>query len=549
MYKHHAETKGWKVEVLDMNATELGGFKEIILGIEGEGAYRELQYESGGHRVQRVPETETKGRIHTSAATVAVLPEPEDVEIDLKPDDYRKDIFCASGPGGQHVNKTASAIRLTHLETGIVVQCQDEKSQHKNFAKALRVLKTRLYEAKRQEEHDKRASERKTLVGSGDRSQRIRTYNFPENRVTDHRINLTLYKLDSILAGNVQPLTDALVDYDRQQQRDDDGHRRVTCIDWLTAATATLATPAHGPMNATASGAVMADEWTIGRLLQWTADYLKQHGSESPRLDAEVLLAHARGCQRIELYTSFDDPASDELRTKFRELVRRRAEGMPVAYLVGPSRILFARLSRHARRADSAARDRIAGADGSWIGSRPAAPADRPIEVADVGTGSGIIAITVARYAPRGARHGHRHQPGGAGGGQRQCRAAGRRRADRIRRKRSVGRDCSPTRSSTSLPAIRPTSARAEMADLPRDVKAYEPELALAAGPTGTSVIERLIPQAAERLQPGGSLLLEISPMLQQRVEALIAADERLQLGPTIKDLAGLARVVQATRK
>ncbi len=219
MYKHHAENKGWKVEVLDLSATELGGFKEIILGIEGAGAYRELQYESGGHRVQRVPETETKGRIHTSAATVAVLPEPEDVEIDLKPDDFRKDIFCASGPGGQHVNKTASAIRLTHLETNIVVQCQDEKSQHKNFAKALRVLKTRLYEAKRQEEHDKRASERKTLVGSGDRSQRIRTYNFAENRVTDHRINLTLYKLDSILAGGVQPLTDALVDYDRQQQR------------------------------------------------------------------------------------------------------------------------------------------------------------------------------------------------------------------------------------------------------------------------------------------------------------------------------------------
>jgi peptide chain release factor 1 len=219
MYNHHAETKGWKVEILDMSATELGGFKELVLGIEGEGAYRELAYESGGHRVQRVPETETKGRIQTSMATVAVLPEPEDVEIDLKPDDYRKDIFCASGPGGQHVNKTASAIRLTHLETNIVVQCQDEKSQHKNFARALRVLKTRLYEAKRQAEHDKRASERKTLVGSGDRSQRIRTYNFSENRVTDHRINLSLYKLDAIMAGDIQPLTDALVDYDRQQQR------------------------------------------------------------------------------------------------------------------------------------------------------------------------------------------------------------------------------------------------------------------------------------------------------------------------------------------
>ena len=152
MYRHYAEDHGWKVEILDMNPTELGGFKEIILGVEGEGCYRQLKYESGGHRVQRVPETEAKGRIHTSLATVAVMAEPEDVEIDLKPDDYRLDKFSASGPGGQHVNKTQSAVRLTHLATGIVVQCQDEKSQHKNLAKALRVLKTRLYEAKRQEE-------------------------------------------------------------------------------------------------------------------------------------------------------------------------------------------------------------------------------------------------------------------------------------------------------------------------------------------------------------------------------------------------------------
>ncbi|MDZ4780967.1 MAG: peptide chain release factor 1 [Planctomycetia bacterium] len=220
MYKHHAEAKGWKMEILDASPTELGGFKDICLGLEGEGVFRELQYESGGHRVQRVPETETKGRIHTSAATVAVLAEPEDVEVDIKPDDYRKDLFCASGPGGQHVNKTASAVRLTHFETGIVVQCQDEKSQHKNLARALRVLKSRVYEMKREEEAKKRAETRKTLVGSGDRSQRIRTYNFPENRITDHRINFTLYKLDNILAGNIQPVTEALMDYDRQQQRE-----------------------------------------------------------------------------------------------------------------------------------------------------------------------------------------------------------------------------------------------------------------------------------------------------------------------------------------
>jgi peptide chain release factor 1 len=220
MYKHHAESRGWKIEVLDHSPTELGGFKEVSLALEGEGVYRELQYESGGHRVQRVPDTETQGRIHTSAATVAVMPEPEDVEVNIKSEDYRLDKFCASGPGGQHVNKTESAVRLTHYETGIVVQCQDEKSQHKNLAKALRVLKTRVYEAKREAEDKKRSEERRTLVGSGDRSQRIRTYNFPDNRVTDHRIGLTLYKLDQIIAGNLQPVTDALVDFDRQQLRD-----------------------------------------------------------------------------------------------------------------------------------------------------------------------------------------------------------------------------------------------------------------------------------------------------------------------------------------
>jgi peptide chain release factor 1 len=223
MYRYHATVKGWKTEILSHSATELGGFKEMVLGIEGEGVYRELQYESGGHRVQRVPDTETQGRIHTSAATVAVLPEPEEVEVNIKTGDYRLDTFCASGPGGQHVNKTASAVRLTHYETGIVVQCQDEKSQLKNKTKALRELSARIYDFKLQKEQAKRAAERKSLVGSGDRSERIRTYNFPQNRVTDHRIGLTVHNLDQVIAGNLQPISDALLDYDRQQLRDQMG--------------------------------------------------------------------------------------------------------------------------------------------------------------------------------------------------------------------------------------------------------------------------------------------------------------------------------------
>ena len=220
MYRRFGAERGWDFEVLDASPTELGGFKELVLGVSGEAVYRRLQHESGGHRVQRVPDTETKGRIHTSAATVAVLPEPEDVEVSLSPDEYRKDLFCASGPGGQHVNKTASAVRLTHLETGIVVQCQDEKSQHKNLAKALRVLKARLYESKRAIEHEKRASARRTLVGSGDRSQRIRTYNFPQNRVTDHRINES-FTLDQVMAGRLGGVIDAIEDHARRERRAD----------------------------------------------------------------------------------------------------------------------------------------------------------------------------------------------------------------------------------------------------------------------------------------------------------------------------------------
>ena len=221
MYRKYAEDRRWKTEIMEASATEMGGFKELVMTFEGESVFRDLQYESGGHRVQRVPETETQGRVHTSAATVAVMPEPEDIEVNLKGEDYRVDKFGASGPGGQHVNKTESAIRLTHHETGIVVQCQDEKSQHKNLAKALRVLKARIYEQKREEEAAKQAEHRKGLIGSGDRSQRIRTYNFPQNRLTDHRINLTLYKLDQILAGDVGPVTDALIEYDRDQIRGD----------------------------------------------------------------------------------------------------------------------------------------------------------------------------------------------------------------------------------------------------------------------------------------------------------------------------------------
>lgn len=213
MYSRYAESRGWKVEIMSSSSIGIGGFKEIIALISGDQVYSRLKYESGVHRVQRVPETETQGRIHTSAVTVAVIPEAEEVDLHIEPNELKFDVYRASGPGGQSVNTTDSAVRITHLPTGLVVTCQDEKSQHKNKAKALQVLRARLLDKLEQEQHDQISEERRNLVGSGDRSERIRTYNFPQGRMTDHRINLTLYKLDQILTGNLEEVITPIINH------------------------------------------------------------------------------------------------------------------------------------------------------------------------------------------------------------------------------------------------------------------------------------------------------------------------------------------------
>jgi peptide chain release factor 1 len=210
MYSKYAQRQGWQVEIMDSNMTEKGGFKEVIFSVKGENVYDRLKFESGTHRVQRVPETEASGRIHTSAVTVAVLPEAEDVDIEIKPEDLKIDVFRAGGAGGQHVNKTESAVRITHIPTGVVVSCQDERSQYKNKEKALRVLRARIYDMVRTEQEKKISKDRKQQVGSGDRSEKIRTYNFPDRRVTDHRIGFTMHGLENVLEGEIEPLIEAL---------------------------------------------------------------------------------------------------------------------------------------------------------------------------------------------------------------------------------------------------------------------------------------------------------------------------------------------------
>ncbi|MCP4450335.1 MAG: peptide chain release factor 1 [Planctomycetes bacterium] len=218
MYTRYAETKRWKVEQLDFSPSEMGGYREVILSFKGEGVWAELGYEGGGHRVQRVPETESQGRIHTSAATVAVLPEPEAIDINIEPSDVIEHVCRSSGPGGQNVNKTSSAIKLEHIPTGITVSMQDQKSQHKNRAKAWRILRGRIYELMERERRQERDSQRKSMIGSGDRSSKVRTYNYPQNRVTDHRIGLSLYSLEKILQGDMSELIKGMIDHDRQQR-------------------------------------------------------------------------------------------------------------------------------------------------------------------------------------------------------------------------------------------------------------------------------------------------------------------------------------------
>ena len=296
MLQRYAERRGFKFEQIEMNANEGGGLKEGVFAIKGDGAYSIFKFEGGTHRVQRVPETESAGRIHTSTATVAVMPEADDVDLEIDESDLKIDVYRSSGPGGQSVNTTDSAVRITHVPTGIVVAMQDERSQLQNREKAMRVLRARIYEAERERQAAEQAAARSAQVGTGARAEKIRTYNFPENRVTDHRIKLTTHRLDQVLQGDLEDYTDALI---------------------------------------SDAAAPRARRVTLGEVLRGATDYLAARGIENPRLDAELLLARALGLSRIELYTQHDRPLTDAERAAARELVQRRGRREPLAYVLG----------------------------------------------------------------------------------------------------------------------------------------------------------------------------------------------------------------------
>jgi peptide chain release factor 1 len=329
LYSKYSDARGWKIAPMSSSASERGGFKEVVFLITGTDVYRQLKFESGVHRVQRVPVTEANGRIHTSTVTVAVLPEAEEVDVKIDPQDLEITVQRASGPGGQGVNTTDSAVRIIHKPTGLIVFCADGRSQQKNKASAMAVLRSRLLQAREDEERAKYAATRRSQIGSGDRSERIRTYNFPQNRLTDHRIGLTLYNLPQVMEGDIEAIVSALQKADYEEK--------------LAALTGQTFMPARA----------VADEdemLTVLEIIKKTTDFFTAKGIESARLNAELLIGHALGLKRMQLYLQFERPLAEAELEKIRPLVRRRGLREPLQYITGETEFHGLKLKVDRRR-------------------------------------------------------------------------------------------------------------------------------------------------------------------------------------------------------
>jgi peptide chain release factor 1 len=515
MYERFAALQGWKVEVISASEGTVGGYKEIIAEVRGRGAFAKLKFESGVHRVQRVPDTETQGRIHTSAATVAVLPEVEDVDVDIKNDDLRIETMRAQGAGGQHVNKTESAIRITHIPTGIVVMMQDSRSQHKNRASAMNILRSRIYDAERQRIDAARSADRKEKVGSGDRSERIRTYNFPQGRVTDHRINLTLYKLPQVIAGELE----------RIDRRVDDG-------------TSGRATRRPGRCG------VIPEKLFAGRTVETarralTAQFRTQD-IDSAELDARMLVGAVLGVDLTGLVTSAARLLTRDEAIRLEDLARRHLAGEPVARLLGVKEFwgLALQLSPATLvpRPDTETVVELA----LEIGRNEHHP-DSRLRIADIGTGSGAILLALLSEWPDATGVGTDISPAAvrtASGNAARLRLAPR--------AAFVACNYAAALSATfDLIVSNPPYIRsAEIAGLAREVREYDPLAALDGGADGLDAYRSLIPQAAGLLAAGGTLIVETGYGQSGPVAELMSAAGLTSAGPPKADLAGIPRAV-----
>jgi len=557
MYSRYAESQGWRMEALSTSVSGVGGLKEVIALIEGQKVYSKLKYESGVHRVQRVPATEQSGRIHTSAITIAVLPEADEVEIEIDPKDIRIDTFCSSGPGGQSVNTTYSAVRITHLPTGTVVSCQDEKSQIKNRAKALRVLRSRLYELKLEEQRKQITEERRSMVGSGDRSEKIRTYNFPQNRVTDHRIGLTLHQLDRVMDGRLDEIIEALVTtYQAEKLKGSAprAHRHST-----------------SPMS-------------LREALRQGLKTLLDADIPSPELAAELLLMHVLGCDRGFLHSHPGTGIPSETAAKYFRLIEERLTGKPTQYITGHQEfwgldfevtpdVLIPRPeteclveavlglvrpasdTRYGAGVPTGVLDCSGGVSPPVLtfqyprrSQTPPGQTPSSAAIVDVGTGSGCIALALASELPGATLDAVDISPAALRVAGRNAQRLGR--AARVRFCESdllsVFLEEQPRRAFDVIVSNPPYVGLDELDKVQREVREFEPRLAWGGLGQAEEVYRRLFPQALELLKPGGHVAVEIGYQLQDRVITLLR-DSWLDI-EVRPDLSGLPRVVTARK-